>query len=162
MGIDSLKYLDILIIGSAISSLAAYVGERIVEEYRMEREIRREGLTDSSGIIRQVTSLKGSSLMDNERIDQGTSPLEILVKATKIMERMLSRYIKYTFTGNKPTFIRVYLGQPQNGERNVRVELIYDDGVKTGTSRMKIETELEFFRSINFLRRRGYSIGLMN
>ena len=157
------NYLHLIDAGvMAITSL--YLARKIKIKHNIRKAMKKGGMEDSSGLVEKVVQFQSMPMIHGADERDGTSSeLEHFVYTHLRIPRMTHDFISFMLAGKKPNFIRVY-PYIQNGNEGLayRLELVYDEGIQSGTFIPKNGTRAVLYQSIEFLRRQGYSVGLMN
>ena len=119
-------------------------------------------MVSDSELVKVVRRLESKPLTDEDLESISKFDIMILGPLAELffLQKLLYRNVQNKFLRNKPRFIRVYPNE-QNDKIVARVELVYDEGVKTGTCQRKGLTREDLIREVYSLRQMGYPIGVM-
>ena len=178
MGIEEIiKDPHKIIIGAitvGVTFTAIYFTNFLYNGYKLERKLRverkkwmEENMGDPSELIKNIERVRFRPTMDNPPVSYEKNTVASYLLDTPIIRevRQMSEVIYLVLKNmisNKPNFVTIYVNEFKDGERKVKVELTYDNGIKSKEFKMRSATKDSFYKAIEFLRTRGYAIGVVS
>ena len=141
-------------------STMAHAGYHELRKLVIRYMQKKENISNKSELVRRVVSLEERAFFDDEREDLNSNYLVRVVpiigdiiEIPKLVKRNLTHLIRH----RKPKSLMIYQRQ-ESDIVGLRVELVYDEGLKTDHWTKKPNEVIDLPQSINFLARRGYPV----
>ena len=163
MGIEnSVNTKDILMYLAVVGGVStmAYVGYHELRKLVIRYMRRKESIADNSELVEKVIKLEARPFFDDERYDMNSNHLvhgvPIIGEIIKIPE-IIKRYLIHLTRHRTPKYLRLYPRQ-ESDMASIKVELVYDEGVKTDHWTKKMSEAVDLPQSLKFLKRRDYVV----
>ncbi len=136
---------------------------RRVLRLELRKAAKKRGLSDNKELINKVIELQSKVKMDEEVLscnrEDGILAYIPWVDTFRIAY-VLNKFMRYSFNSH-PNFVRVFI-YPQDGNYNVKAQLVYNQGTKTGNFTLDANKRPELYEAIGFLREMRYRVGVID